>query len=181
MMSSFKRIFIGSFIDVKGIDKELTYIKKDFGGIISGKWTKTENLHITYKFIGQVPVERIIAIREALDDFIDTHIQANLVLKGIGVFPNIKEPKILYIKVESDILNTIKMEIEDRLYRIGFKKDTKPFIPHITINRIKEAKSFQLLEKVEKFELKNFGYQPIVSINIIESILNHTGAEYRII
>lgn len=180
-MSSSKRIFIGAFIGT-GIGKKLTYLKKDIGGLIAGRWVKEENLHITFKFIGEIPAERVKAVRESLEGLIDTEIEVNLTFKGLGVFPNLREPKILYIKVQhSEILNDLRKEIEDRLYRIGFKREMKPFIPHITINRIKEAKPAQLLEKLEKFEDHVFGYQNIISINIIESILNHTGAEYIII
>lgn len=177
-MSSFKRIFIGSFITTD-ISKHLLCLKKDIGGLINGRWTKEKNLHITFKFIGEIPVERLAVIKESLEGIIEKDISVNLVLKGIGVFPNIREPKILYIKVQhSEVLNDIRKDIEEKLYRIGFKKEIKPFIPHITINRIKEAKPSQLLEKIEKFENHIFGYQNKISVNVIESILNHTGADY---
>lgn len=180
-MSSSKRIFVGTFIRTD-ISKNLTYLKKDVGGLITGRWVKEENLHITFKFIGEIPVERVKAVRDSLEGLVDREIEANLTFKGLGVFPNIKEPKILYIKVQhSDVLSNLRKEVEDRLYRIGFKKEIKPFIPHITINRIKEVKPAQLMEKLEKFEDYVFGYQNIISVNIIESILNHTGAEYIII
>lgn len=180
-MSYSKRIFIGTFINAD-IGSKLTYLKKDVGGLITGKWVKEENLHITFKFIGEIPIERIKAVRDGLKGLVDTEININLTFKGLGVFPNLREPKILYIKVHhSELLNNLRDEIENRLSRIGFKRETKPFIPHITISRIKEAKSSQLLEKLEKFENCVFGHQSIISINIIESILNHTGAEYIVI
>lgn len=181
-MSSFKRIFIGSFINIPDVENQLLYIKKEMGGLISGRWVKQKNLHITFKFIGEIPVERVRAVKESLEGIIDTDIKADLTLKGIGVFPNIKQPKILYIKVErSDVLNSIREEVEERLHRIGLKKEIKPFIPHITINRIKEVKPAQLMGKLEKFENYIFGYQNIISVNVIESILNHSGAEYTAI
>lgn len=180
-MSSYKRIFVGSFIRTD-IGKKLTYLKKDLGGLVSGRWVKEENLHITFKFIGEVPAERVKIVKESLEDLIEKEIEVNITLKGLGVFPNIREPRVLYIKVShSQTLDSLRKEIEDRLYKIGFKKEIKPFIPHITINRIKEVKPAQLLEKLGKFESYVFGNQNTISINVIESILNHTGAEYIVV
>lgn len=178
-MSSSKRIFIGSFIRVKTLEESITEIKRDFGGIISGRWVKTDNLHITFKFIGEVPVERVKAIKESLIDILDTGINIDIMLNGIGVFPNLKQPKILYIKVDhNETLLDLNRDIEDRLYKIGIKRELKKFVPHITINRIKQAKLSNLLEKIEKYEKRNFGRQEVVQINVIESILNQEGATY---
>ncbi|MCX7760676.1 MAG: RNA 2',3'-cyclic phosphodiesterase [Hydrogenothermaceae bacterium] len=178
-MSLNKRIFIGTFLTID-IEKHLTQIKKDFGGVISGRWVKKSNLHLTFKFIGDVPVERIHALKEVLSGIIDVDIDTEIYLKGLGVFPNINQPKILYLKVKpTKELLDIQKEVEDRLYILGFKKEIKRFIPHITINRIKEAKISQLMEKLQKYEEKSFGSQKRVRINIIESILNREGAEYR--
>lgn len=179
-MSSSKRIFIGTFIEIEGIDKHLTYIKKDFGGVISGRWVKRENLHLTFKFIGNVPLEKVRTIKEKLYNLLAVEIPVVMVLRGVGTFPNPREPKILYIKVEpNQVLTRIKEEVEDILSSIGFSKDIKPFIPHVTINRIKEAKTSQLLQKIEKYEKVKFGEQIKIKVDVIESILNSSEAQYK--
>ncbi|MEZ0324065.1 MAG: RNA 2',3'-cyclic phosphodiesterase [Hydrogenothermaceae bacterium] len=178
-MSLNKRIFIGTFLTVD-IEKHLTQIKKDFGGVISGRWVKKENLHLTFKFIGDIPVERINDIKEILSDIINVDIDTEIYLNGLGIFPNINQPKILYLTVKpTEGLLDIKKEIENRLYRLGFKKDMKTFTPHITINRIKDAKISQLTEKLQKYENKSFGSQRKIQINIIESVLKTDGAQYK--
>ncbi|MCX7738011.1 MAG: RNA 2',3'-cyclic phosphodiesterase [Hydrogenothermaceae bacterium] len=179
-MSSSKRIFIGTFIEIEDIDIHLTHIKKDFGGVISGRWVKRENLHLTFKFIGNVPLENVWIIKEKLSNLLDIEIPVVMVLKGVGTFPNPREPKVLYIKVEpNQVLIRIKEEVENVLFSLGFSKDIKPFIPHVTINRIKEAKTSQLLQKIEKYEKVKFGEQIKVKIDLIESILNSSGTQYK--
>ncbi len=171
-----KRIFIGSFVEIESLKSHHTKIKKDLSGILYGSWVKPENFHITYKFIGNVEESKIAQIKDALSDLFTQKFEVDLVVKGLGVFSD----KVLYFKImENQKLKEINRLVEENLYKIGFKKEIKLFIPHITIVRIKELKQNQLFEKIKKYEEDIFLKQKFLTVDIIESILNPKGATYQ--
>lgn len=175
-----KRVFIGSFVDYERLKKSYTTIKKDLSGIVSGSWVKPENFHITYKFLGNTNAEKISSIIEILIKEFKEEIQTDITVEGLGVFPNLENPKVLFYKVlENKILKEIYDLIEDRLSILGYKREIKPFIPHITILRIKEVKQSQFIEKLKKYEKTVFLNQKTITVDLIESILNPKGAVYK--
>lgn len=116
------------------------YIKKLsaddlFKGI---KWVKSDNIHITLAFLGEISLNNINQISEVmklasnkLDPFVVN-------LKGTGFFPNMREPKVFWIGVEkTPSLYRLKEEIDVGLEKSGIKFDRKPFAPHLTLGRFK--------------------------------------------
>ena len=176
-----KRIFIGSFVEGKDILKNYTKIKKDFSSILKGRWTKNSNLHITYKFLGNTSNEKISEIKLILKDILNRSIDVNLTFQGISAFPNLKNPKVVFIKVKDkdNVLTDMHNHINEKLSLIGFEKDNKPFIPHITIKRPKFVQEEKFISMVEKYENKIIGKMKNIEINIIESILTPEGAVYK--
>jgi len=176
-----KRIFIGSFIRVNGLEEKYENVKKDFDKYILGRWTPLENLHITYKFIGEIDKEKIKEIHKILKSELDRKIETEIVLKGLNAFPNIYSPKILYISVEDkeNFLRDCHKFIEDKLSLLGFPKSQQNFIPHITLMRIKKFRKNKFIQTIKKFDNFTFGIQTNIEINIIESILLPSGAKYK--
>lgn len=175
-----KRIFIGSFVDYEKLKKSYTTIKKDLSGVVSGSWVKPENFHITYRFLGNTPIKKIRDILEILNKEFKGEILTNITVEGLGVFPNTENPKVLFYKVlENKTLKEIYDLIEDRLLSLGYKKEIKPFIPHITILRVKEVKQSQFVEKLKKYENTVFLKQKTTTVDLIESILSPKGSIYQ--
>ncbi len=176
-----KRLFIGTFIESKPLKSKYSKIKKEFGGILPGRWIKPENFHITFKFLGNVPEEEIPEIQDKLKEYLDKLQNAQFELRGLGVFPNAEHPKVLYIKVidNDGILKKLQKFTEEKMEQLGFKKENRPFIPHITLKRIKSADVEKLKQKLEKYKEVSFGKQSIVELNLIESITNPKGAIYK--
>ncbi len=175
-----KRIFIGSFITDKTLKSNYHIIKKTFGGSLKGKWTPFENLHITYKFIGNLEDEQIYLIKESLSSILDKEESIHLIFKGFGVFPNMRNPRVFFLKVENPDgrLEEFNNLIQDRLSLIGYEKDTKPFIPHITLKRPKYTNNKKLFLEMKSLEEKIWGEQFKIQINVIQSILSPEGAKY---
>jgi len=176
-----RRIFIGSFIHIDGIDKAYNKIKKEFKGAIFGRWIPEKNFHITYKFIGEVDENQLNSIYHQIRDELNSIKNVNINLNGLGAFPSIYNPKILFIKAEesNNCLTDIHKFVEDRLSYIGFQPTNKEFIPHITLMRIKRYKIENFLKSMHKFDGYNFGTIKKIEINIIESILKPDGAVYK--
>ena len=102
-------------------------------------WVKNSNLHLTLKFIGQTPESSLKEIIDAVSKITSTIDPFNLKLSGTGCFPNNTKPKTLWLGITGEIqpLKDLIFQIDNSLEKIGFSKEKKIFIPHITIGRIK--------------------------------------------
>ena len=177
-----KRLFIGTFIESKPLKRHYSKIKKDFGGILPGRWIKVENFHITFKFLGYVDEERITEIKMSVDKYIDKLQEAELEFTGLSVFPNLNSPRVLYIGVndKTGILTEVNRYVEEKLSFLGFEKEKKPFRPHITIKRIKsEIDTQKFIDKISKYKNMCFGKQEKIEVNLIESFTAPNGAIYK--
>ena len=176
-----KRIFVGSFINIPDFKKEYLNIKRDFGGILGGKWVPERNFHITFKFIGNVHFDEINRIKAALKDQIGKSIIVNLEFRGLNAFPNLSNPRIFFINVKDRTgnLEEINKYVNTKLSLLGYPEEKKPFIPHITLKRIKYVKKGIFQRKIESYENRFFGIQKKIKVEIIESILKPDGAIYK--
>ncbi|NPA53754.1 MAG: RNA 2',3'-cyclic phosphodiesterase [Aquificae bacterium] len=175
-----KRIFIGSFIKDNSLKKKYSLIKKEFGSCLKGRWTPYDNFHITYKFIGNVEDHQLLLIKQSLSSILNKEKEIHVIFKGFGVFPDINNPKVFYIKVENPDgkLQEINELIQNKLALIGYKKDERNFIPHITLKRPKSIKTDELAIKMKQFQEEIFGEVFKLEINVIQSILSPEGAKY---
>ncbi|WP_242462825.1 RNA 2',3'-cyclic phosphodiesterase [Persephonella atlantica] len=176
-----KRVFIGSFINIPSFKKHYTQIKKDFGGIISGRWIHERNFHITFRFIGEIETEKLCLIKQSLNPVLNKKISTEINFTGLGAFPDITRPRVFFINVvdKEGVLNEIYTSINSKLNNLGFKNELKPFKPHITLKRIKGYNSSKFAEKINRYRDISFGSQQEIEINIIESILTPKGAYYK--
>ena len=143
------------------IKKELASVrgelKKRLGNAGRISWAKPETTHLTLKFLGDVPEEKIKTIEEALRLSARGIKTFNISITGIGGFPNLENPRVLWAGTfESAELKNLHAAIEGSLYAIGFEKDEKPFSPHLTLARIKSPFEGKKLSKAIK-ELKTDG------------------------
>jgi RNA 2',3'-cyclic 3'-phosphodiesterase len=107
---------------------------------VPGSWVKTENIHLTLKFLGNVPENRISKMGDILIDISRNTASFYIELDALGAFPTIRHPRILWIGLSGDIpeLLSLQKNIDKTLNDIGFPLENRPFSPHLTLCRIKE-------------------------------------------
>lgn len=103
------------------------------------KWVEFENLHITLKFLGEIEEKKLNKILPVLSTISSRTKSFHLCLENLGCFPGIRNPRVLWVGVSKggDELIKLATDLEDELYKIGFKKEERKFHPHLTIGRIK--------------------------------------------
>ena len=108
------------------------------------RWVKHSNLHLTVKFLGYTPEDDITSLCSDIDNLVKKHNPFNLSVSGTGCFPNTMKPSVLYLDVSGDHkpLSLIVNEAEELFSNRGYPKMKDPFIPHITIARIKYPQKF---------------------------------------
>ena len=148
-----------------------------YGAIAGARWMGDEQIHLTLRFIGEVDnttENQIIDVLQKLSIPPFT-----ITLKGIGVFPLRKEPRIIWIGVEENqILMRMQAQIERALASIQIEPDPRKFFPHITIARLNSAHQ----ERIGQFISENnlFSTEPfeVSEFYLYRSYLGKTGALY---
>jgi len=141
-----------------------------------------ENIHLTLKFIGDVESKDIEIIKALLEDIAKKNKAFKSSLeKTIDAFPGMKKAKVILFKVfkgSREIVDIFK-DIEKGLSSIGVKKETRGFIPHITIARSRKPSDLVFLKGKSLFD--KYPEIDVSNITLFKSTLKNTGAEYSII
>ncbi len=140
------------------------------------------NLHITLKFLGEVPEDRIAGISDILADIAKDYAPFRAEVKDAGVFPDLKSPRVFWIGCDSGgKLKKLSALIENRIEAEGFEKESR-FKEHITVARFKSTpKAVFLKEIIAKYEEETFGYMEVKAIELIKSDLKPSGSVYTVL
>ncbi len=142
----------------------LTSAQEELRKFVRGaSWVKRENIHLTLKFLGDVAPNQISAIKNSIEQVTDTRSPFSMELGGIGAFPNLSRPRIIWasVKTGADGVAAIAREIDLRLSRHGYERDEKPFRPHLTLARLKSRTNLKPL--VDVFQQ----YEPMVLVYVV--------------
>lgn len=176
-----------SFIAINLDDSLRSEIDRATVGLRSGKWdvkwVSVANLHITLKFLGEISEDALQGMGETLSSIASQHESFALKLKGVGVFPDKRRPRVIWIDIlESEKLIKLQEQVEDNLVTIGFTKEDRRFSPHLTIGRIKSSAGKEsLLKAVETLKDKDFGNIGVNKVSLMKSDLKPAGAQYTAI
>jgi RNA 2',3'-cyclic 3'-phosphodiesterase len=120
----------------------IDYIKHLRGRIpdVSASWSREDNLHLTLKFLGDVPVSRIGEVSAAASAAARTSGPCELILAGSGVFPTKGKPSVLWIGIEDPRggLYKVQQRLEEECAARGFTRDARAYHPHLTIARVRK-------------------------------------------
>jgi len=167
------RLFIAALIPEQIRKQLLNYInslKSDIDGV---RWEKSDKLHITLKFLGSVEETQVLEISERIDRLTSRYSPFQLSLTEFGGFPNLNNPKVLYMGLsENREFSEFQKKLDQGLSELGFEKEYRRFIPHITLGRVKKKINMKsrLVITQSSFE--------IVEIRLIRSELRPKGSVY---
>jgi len=143
------------------------------------RWVRSENLHVTLKFIGEVPEVKLVGIREALAG-VRSEQPVALAFRGLGFFPNEKHPRVLCAGIEaSPNLKTLAAAIDVATEKLGILREQRPFSPHLTLARFEPPRLPETLRAaIQENAAREFGLLRTSKFDLIESKLKRSGAEY---
>jgi 2'-5' RNA ligase len=173
------RLFVGLAISQELRESLASLIQGLRQADSSPRWVNPANLHVTLKFIGEVPQEKLAPITEALTAVHITE-PLELQLRGLGFFPNARRPAVAWVGMEpAEPLARLACEIDRSLAAVGIQREERPFVPHLTIARFKHTRvSPTLAEQIEKQKTRILGSLAVTEFHLIESKLKSSGAEY---
>jgi RNA 2',3'-cyclic 3'-phosphodiesterase len=189
MLSSFSVITDRVFIAISLPDKihdNLSVInaklRRDLpDGMI--RWVKVENIHLTLKFLGEIPKADADRLKTNLESPVGCHLPFELSVEGIGVFPNLHRPRIVWTGVrDSSELIRLQDAVERITQEMGYAAEERKFSAHLTLGRVNQSinpQQLQLCSKViSNSSVGGMGSFIVKSIDIYRSDLNAGGSIY---
>ena len=147
----------------------------------SVRWVRPESIHLTLKFLGEIAEGELEAVAEAMKAAAIQNRPCSLCAKGLGVFPGVKNPRVLWVGVAGDSkpLGKIQSDLESQLESKGYPREKRPFKSHLTIGRVKgrnDPKSLaEVLREHADFSSSSFEAGELV---LFKSDLKPSGAVY---
>ncbi len=183
MNNVLKRTFIA--VDIPPNDT-VTGLLRDIRSGLKGekiKWTLPSQFHITLQFLGDTETSDIKNINYCIEEITKKFNPFTLKVGGPGVFKNMSNPRVFWLDIQtSSTIGELKMQLDKSIEIFGYKPDSRPFKPHLTIGRIKNIKDTENLSHIiERY--KNAIFQEIVIDHVVfyESILKKEGPEYVVL
>ncbi|MFH1905463.1 MAG: RNA 2',3'-cyclic phosphodiesterase [bacterium] len=143
---------------------------------------RPENIHITLRFLGNVPVESIKDIQNAIEESISGFKIFSVSFETIGVFPNPEYPRIIWVGIEKgrEELSLLNTKIENSLSMFSLHQENRKFQPHLTIARVRSGKNRnELVNTLEELKNIKLGEMFAKKICLMESMLKPQDAQYN--
>lgn len=148
------------------------------------KWVNPENIHLTLKFLGDVPATSLPRITDAMSRICQEVSSLNLQVGDLGSFPNWQRPQVVWVGIDSEIdkLFGLQREIDAALSPLGYPPESRSFSPHLTLGRLREnvshgdRQSFSEWVRSHRFE-SGFSFK-VKTVSLMKSQLTPDGAIY---
>jgi RNA 2',3'-cyclic 3'-phosphodiesterase len=141
------------------------------------RWVKPEGLHITLKFLGDIPEETVAPLAADLDKAAALCPPLTLGLSGFGAFPNTRRPRVVWVGLEGDMheLSSLALNIDKTCVAYGITAERRPFSGHITLGRLKAPTMVDLATNLVK------GLFNVSQVLLYQSVLLPSGASYNVL
>jgi RNA 2',3'-cyclic 3'-phosphodiesterase len=176
---------IRSFIAIEipaGIRQEIKKLVADIQNTEADvKWVRPEGIHLTLKFLGSVKEDMVEKVALAVRPVVEAWRPFRLKAHGVGCFPGIRNPRVLWIGLEQEEGSAVRLqqEIETKTAELGFSPEDRPFHPHLTLGRVRSPKGrnalIKMLETNSRLELSSF---QVERVTLFRSDLRPGGPVY---
>ncbi|MFA5795292.1 MAG: RNA 2',3'-cyclic phosphodiesterase [Candidatus Brocadiia bacterium] len=158
---------------------------------VDARWVEPVNIHLTMRFLGEVPESMVSKLAETLVKACSGHRAFSMEIVGLGAFPpacashadrNVSRPRVVWAGCRElkPVLPALYRDIETGILGMGLPGDDKTFLAHITLGRVKSGKNVDKLATViNSNNSKSFGIQAVSGVTLFESKLTPDGPIYR--
>lgn len=164
------------------IEKQTARLHQTLGNQII-RWTPIQNMHLTIKFLGNIPINHIDFLKQMLTQIADSHSAFDLQIGGIGSFPNAKLPRVLWLGLRAPTeLTSLQKNVDAGASRLGYEKEARAFSAHLTLGRVRQNIHANDLQKIrttlDAFQLGKIPPARVDSVHLYQSDLNSEGSVY---
>jgi len=143
------------------------------------KPVERENIHLTLKFLGNVTAPRLGEVKSSLQQLLFSAFTAEI--KGAGAFPNLNHMNVIWVGVNEgwSQVEQIYEQVEKLLSSLGFRRENRPFSPHITVARVRSGRNRdEIANFLRRLGHATFGKINVNKVRLKQSILSSSGPKY---
>jgi 2'-5' RNA ligase len=143
------------------------------------RWVAPDRMHLTLRFLGDTELSKLPAISKELDQVMIRHSAFHLSLAQLGCFPNPGRPRVIWAGIQGNLeqLQALHRDISEFLAPLGWEREKRPFRPHLTLGRVKDARKVSGAAWGVNVEERSI---PVDVVHLIQSDLKPTGPIYTV-
>ncbi len=133
---------------IEALEQSVKHLDEEIGRHV--RWVRPEGIHLTLKFMGDIPAATAERVLEALLPVTAGFNSFQLSISGLDVFPNSRRPRVLWAGLDGGLksLSELHMAVDEAVEKLGLPKDQRPFSPHLTLGRVRRDAAEGQLQKI---------------------------------
>ena len=146
-------------------------------------WVAPESLHLTVKFLGERPAEWMAELAGRLGELAQRHRPVDLVFGGVGAFPNLRAPRIVWMGVAHEPkLELLQHDVERACEALGIPLEGRPFRPHLTLGRVRRELGRDAIRALGLAArgVRYSGAADVRTLDLMSSNLSPAGSRYTV-
>ena len=147
------------------------------------RWVPADKIHLTLKFLGDVASDMLPPLADLLQREAARHPGFELVIGGLGVFPNPRRPRVIWVGCDGGAgLGSLQKALDQATQRLGYPGEDRPFSPHLTLGRVSEGAREEelsaLVRALQESKIGELGRASVTRIHLFRSDLRPGGPVY---
>lgn len=167
---------------VRGRAQDL--IKKLRTADVKATWVRPEQMHLTLKFLGDVPDQEIPEVCQLVQEAVRDLPAFEMSFRGCGAFPSLENPRTVWIGVEEggEELTMVHEAVDQAMKRLRFPRETRRYRPHLTLGRIRESGPgvAELARQIEEFADYDADLSVVDEVVTFASFLDKNGPSHDV-
>jgi 2'-5' RNA ligase len=145
------------------------------------RWVRRTNLHLTLRFLGdRVEARTLEPLDRALIQIAAATSCFTIGVRGIGAFPHLTRPRVVWAGLQSTELTALAGTIERAVFESGLAPERRAYSPHLTIGRVRDLGGWsEMRPAIEAASERDFGRSEAQSMMLYRSMLAVDSASYE--
>ena len=170
---------------IEVLERAVKRLDSEIGGQV--RWVRPRGIHLTLKFVGDIPASTLERVLEALPQVTASFNLFEISMSGLGVFPNPRRPRVLWAGLDGDLatLSALQIAVDQAVEKLGLPKDDRPFSPHLTLGRVRRDTNEEQSRKIGYLMTNTRLQAPpswtVETVDLMRTELDPTGSRHYLV
>ena len=162
---------------IEVLERAVKRLDSEIGGQV--RWVRPRAIHLTLKFMGDIPASTLERVLEALPQVTASFSLFEISMSGLGVFPNPRRPRVLWAGLDGDLA------VDQAVEKLGLPKEDRLFSPHLTLGRVRRDTNEEQSRKIGYLMTNTRLQAPpswtVETVDLMRTELDPTGSRHYLV